>query len=257
MSERNYDNFIYFPHLDAVFCFVPKVACTGWKMAARRLMGEQDWENPRLAHDRKRCGLRFLSAQRNADLNSIQNSSLRLGMVRNPYSRLLSAYLDKVERRLDNALLDLSPDGDYWWQVVHAIERFRCDELQGKSRSITFKIFLQWLQQSNHEAVNNNHWAPQAKLTGMGLVDWTVLGHFESLHLDAPRIFELLGASFSFPSNTQRHRTNASKKLHTYYSSDSVALVNELFSEDFKLFNYTRAESARDIAQHAFELVGN
>jgi hypothetical protein len=146
---------------------------------------------------------------------------------------------------------------DYWSRVVHDIERFARHQDQGKPRRITFEIFLRWLSQSNHEALMSAHWVPQADVTGTGQIDWTLLGRFESLHSDATAILELLGASFSFPVVCQRHATSAAENILKHYSAECVAIVNELFSDDFELFNYPKAESVRDLGRHGFEMLSS
>lgn len=229
-----------------MFCYIPKVACTSWKCIARRLSGQSDWLNPELAHDKGRSGLVFLDPSDPSQSLLIARSRLRLAMVRNPYTRILSAYLDKVARRLLNGeVVPGNPETDYWLKVTQEIELFRRDNLRDKFREVNFEVFLHWLEQSNHRAVDNAHWAPQAKLIGGSQNDLTFLARFEKLASDAAIILEMLGENVSFPS-AGGHAGATAEKVTDYYSPKSIAIVNQLFSADFVQFNYSRVHCMND-----------
>jgi hypothetical protein len=82
---------------NVIFGYVPKVACTNWKCILRYLDGHADYLDAQIAHDRKRSGLAYLSELPNG-LDMLHDDSIpKLTCVRNPYTRVLSAYLNKVK----------------------------------------------------------------------------------------------------------------------------------------------------------------
>lgn len=247
----HYSNYILLEDRDAVFCYIPKVACTNWKCCARRLSGQPDWLNPRLAHDKVRSGLVFLDPTEKSHALRIQQSRLRLSMVRNPYSRVLAAYLDKIVRnQQDGGLLPRNSDADYWFNVSAAIDSFRVNVLSpAKYGSMTFEVFLLWLKHSEHKAVNNEHWVPQSNLMMTNVAEPSFIGRFETLSADSSQILEILGAGFSFPSQQDLNfpPTSASEKLGIYYSLNCISLVNCIFAKDFDVFGYERATSLSEL----------
>ncbi len=130
-------------------------------------------------------------------------------VVRNPYTRTLSAYLDKVERR---ALRD--------------------------NRRTSFREFLQSLK--NGKLYSNGHWAPQSALLLLPLDQFDLIGKVESLDSVLPLIEEKVQGSppqehfKSFLANA----TGASTKLSAYYDAESAEMVRFLYQDDFTLFNY-------------------
>ena len=129
-------------------------------------------------------------------------------VVRNPYTRTLSAYLDKIERRAERA---------------------------GKDTS--FKSFLLELKQG---ALHSNaHWAPQRDLMLIPIGDFDVIGKVETLEQDLLRIKQTLQPDQAHPMTSFRNNaTGANQKLQTYYDNDCIDLVAEMYHGDFVAFDY-------------------
>jgi len=85
----------------------------------------------------------------------------RFCFVRNPYTRILSCYLDKIRGR--NRARYLSKLG-----------------VDGK-RELTLTEFLQLLQ-SRRNLYKNPHWAPQSYLIRPDTIRYSFIGRFEHLH---------------------------------------------------------------------------
>lgn len=133
----------------------------------------------------------------------------RFTVVRNPFTRTLSAYLDKIERRARSA-----------------------------QRESSFCEFLQGL--ANGKLYSNAHWAPQHSLLLLPFDDFDFLGKVETLDEDLGHIrARILGRQVAEPIKSFRaNSTGAGKKLREYYDKDTVSLVQELFRKDFELFGY-------------------
>lgn len=135
----------------------------------------------------------------------------RFAVVRNPFTRTLSAYLDKVERRARTA-----------------------------QRESSFCEFLQGL--GNGKLYSNAHWAPQHSLLLLPFDDFDFFGKVEALEEDLSHIrARILGKQVVEPIKSFRaNSTGAGKKLKEYYDEDTVRMVQELFCKDFELFEYPR-----------------
>lgn len=148
-----------------------------------------------------------------ADLSSrevMQISSLfKFTVVRNPYTRILSAYLDKVERL---ALRQNKPS--------------------------SFRDFLYSLK--NGRLYSNGHWVPQAALLLLPIDSFDFIGKVESLDADMAYIEEIITGTFpteplrSVPDNF----TGANEKTQAYYDPETVELLRRLYRDDFEAFGY-------------------
>jgi hypothetical protein len=101
---KKYFNFIWQERFAYIFAYVPKVACTNWKCVLRHQIGASDYLNPRLAHDREQSGLTFLSEEPRAHELLADPLLAKYAIVREPFSRALSAYLDNTRADLLQAI---------------------------------------------------------------------------------------------------------------------------------------------------------
>ena len=134
----------------------------------------------------------------------------KFAVVRNPYTRTLSAYLDKIER----------------WP-------------ERKKKVGSFQSFLHRLHDS--ELYSNAHWAPQSSLLLLPSSLFDYFGKVENLNDDLAFIrSRILGEKFH-PEPVKSalgHATGAADKLSRFYDEGSVEMVRSLYKDDFELFNY-------------------
>lgn len=131
-------------------------------------------------------------------------------IVRNPFTRTLSAYLDKVERRASK-----------------------------NNKKLTFICFLKQL--ANGQLYSNAHWAPQHSLLLLPLDDFNFIGKVESLEDDLKHVrAQILNKKSKAELKAfNTNATGARKKLDVYYDNHAIGLVIELFKKDFELFSYS------------------
>ena len=156
-------NFVYLEKQGVVFGYVPKVACTNWKIALRRLQGFANYQDVEIAHDRERSGLRFLDPLDSKDIKILESPRIKkIAFVRNPYSRVLSAYLNKIDRF--NKGSESPTEGNYWFTVYENIAAFsksqtshrslakllqktlKVNRKRDNSANVDFFTFLTWLK---------------------------------------------------------------------------------------------------------------
>lgn len=78
---------------------MPKVACTGWKMWLRTMLGLPDPLNQYLAHSYENSGLGDLSKsfqEEHAVRLMTRPDMFKFVLVRNPFTRIPSTYLNKL-----------------------------------------------------------------------------------------------------------------------------------------------------------------
>lgn len=136
----------------------------------------------------------------------------RFTIVRNPYTRTLSAYLDKVERH----------------------------HRRGKNVPNSFAGFLDSL--AGGALCDNAHWAPQHALLLLPLEKFDFIGRVESLDQDMAYIRQRILGEDNAPAITNsvlNHATGAVDKLKRYYDAYCVERVQTLFRQDFEAFGYS------------------
>ncbi|MCW8125425.1 sulfotransferase family protein [Microbulbifer halophilus] len=133
-------------------------------------------------------------------------------VVRNPYSRILSAYLDKIAR------------------FPHR-----------RGNDISFAEFLQRLADDRDFLYSNAHWVPQADLLLIPAEEFDFIGKVESLDRDLAEIKQRIRPGISDEiTSAGPPPTGAAKKLRHYYSDDAlIALVASVYRDDFSTFGYS------------------
>ena len=149
-------------------------------------------------------------------------------VVRNPWTRTLSAFLDKIAN---------GPHDKYG-----AIPGF------GDNSKAGFEAFIAFLSNGGLQA--NHHWKPQNDALLLPASHFQTICRLENLSDELPLALAKTGLSLPDPERLQQpHRiesqqhsklTRASSKLQRFYSASSIKAVADLYSADFKLGNYSQ-----------------
>jgi len=220
-----------------IFFHVPKVACEEFKKLFRRVEGYEDWatsyNNPpglyspdkplsRLPHDPEINGLTYLTQLPLDEANKILNDPTwtKAIFLRDPITRFLSAYLDKIRRHNPNA----------------------------EMRKLSFEEFITKVEQG----LKNRHWNPQSQFYDLDkwlpVIDF--VGSFESLAEDTETLLRKLGAWEEFGANgwgedgasaifrgkrNELHSGGADEKVDIFYSNATTKnRVMALMAPDLK-----------------------
>ncbi|MCB1397389.1 MAG: sulfotransferase family 2 domain-containing protein [Rhodobacteraceae bacterium] len=140
-------------------------------------------------------------------------------VVRNPYSRVLSAFLDKFREekyRRTHGDFALTPDG--------------------------FAGFVGWLEQGG--LAKDGHWDLQSKLIVGPLDRFDAVIRFESLGADLEAALTAGGIAFdaarlraAYPSDETK-QTGAASRMDGFYDAALAARVAQLYAEDFTALGY-------------------
>lgn len=143
----------------------------------------------------------------------------KFSFVRNPFSRVLSAFLDKIEGK--------APESKLFFNWVS----------QDKSRAIDFKNFVAFISQQQPHT-RDKHWSLQRRNIFFEFIRYEMVGRLESFNHSIQVIQQNSGIDFSDIKTHSPHKTDASSKLRNYYDEGTRERVVEIYSEDFKSFNY-------------------
>jgi len=139
--------------------------------------------------------------------------------VRDPYSRTLSAYLDKIVNRRKQSRSVLK------WAEKHGID------------APSFADFCAYLDDGG--LYDDNHWAPQTAGLVLPLAAFDFIGRFETLDRDLKTVHDQL-----FPrglATTPRDgpaATGSDTLIDTHYTPVAKTLIRRLFNADFEALGY-------------------
>ncbi|MCV0371067.1 sulfotransferase family protein [Filomicrobium sp.] len=135
------------------------------------------------------------------------DSTFKFTFVRNPYHRILSAYLDKVRTGR---------------------------KTKGMSSFPEFCRFL-----DNGGLLNNAHWAPQSSILLLPIDRFDFIGRVEALNADLATVFAAL--DFPLPDKFSRAgppATKAAEMMREHYTDECREIVARLYRTDFEAFGY-------------------
>lgn len=139
-------------------------------------------------------------------------------VVRNPYARTLSAYLDKF--RQGDKHLD---------RLGERVAGFNADRL-------TFRGFCRYLAAGGE--AENAHWMRQTRLTGLAdRIDF--VGRVETLEADLATILHGIGArKIGRIESAGPPATEAAAKSRAHYDDETRGIVETVYRRDFEAFGY-------------------
>lgn len=145
--------------------------------------------------------------------------------VRNPYSRLLSAYLSKIVHGSKPI-----------WQN----KRAELAVFSGKEGIPSFATFVDYLEKGGLYA--DPHWCPQVNLIPVPVSMLSFVGKVETIDEDIPRLVDKLFGEGKFQEIKTREagRRGASNQLAEYYTDDIKERVYALYKSDFETFQYPK-----------------
>lgn len=149
----------------------------------------------------------------------------RFTFVRNPFVRILSAYLDKIVRK--------TPDAD------QIFEEAAIRGVLGGDEEVTFLEFLRCIASiRSRSGFLDKHWRPQHLQVFPERIRYDVVGKVETLDHDIAQLAARLGQKAPTVTRSHGHETSASMLVDQYYGDKEVALLLDLYEGDFAAFDY-------------------
>ena len=165
------------------------------------------------------------------DLNAKEitnlNNYIFFTIMRNPYARCLSAFLQKVAGNKDG---------------YHNIPGY------GRRNIAGFESFISFLE--NGGLYHNKHWWPQVDLLFLPPEQYSFIGKLEQLDTSLRSIFSLREVAIPDPLSMKEPHpsesehlgkvTRATEKMATYYNNELYGRVYKLYCRDFELGGYEK-----------------
>ncbi len=159
------------------------------------------------------------------NFTSIINSGefYKFTLVRNPFSRLLSCYLDRVKAKNSTVRKEI-------------LEKLNKDN----NYQIQFEEFINVILDIDPQQMNI-HYRPQTLLTCFDLINFDEILKFEEF----PENFSALlskvcgdGIQFDLEKNLSPKRTNATDKVNQYFDRHLKRKIAQKYQQDFTTFGY-------------------
>ena len=169
----------------------------------------------------------YVEERSQIDYDLMTSDFLRFAFVRNPYSRVLSTYLDRAQQKHSNLAKSIA-----------------------KATGIIDFTFLQMLEAvaAMPDSEREIHVKKQTTLLGIADIPINHIAQFENFNAECVLIFKQIWPNlsedkiFADVAHTMMSpsRTNASSSLSEYVGPMEAALLYEIYKEDFETFGYTQ-----------------
>ncbi|XP_078379463.1 carbohydrate sulfotransferase 11-like isoform X2 [Oculina patagonica] len=231
VNTKDLDNIIVDEKLEILFCYIPKVSCSQWKTALAQL---QSPEPKYYVHDAR--NFKFLHQYPPDQAKRMLKSYFKFVFVREPFERLLSAYLEKFH------------NGDPGFHKNYGrgiIERYRPGG-NPEDKNVTFDEFVNYVINIG-DGYWNEHWKTYDKLCYPCGVHYDFIGRFENLAEEARFVMSGISRKVNvlFP---QVIPSSTSSKISFFYSkipTETFHRVVRLFGDDSEMFGYDLPASLR------------
>jgi hypothetical protein len=202
----------------------PKVGCSTIKSLLIRAELDYDFEFSDLDHIHERNLSPLLNPRQVGNFSEfIKKDMFKFCFVRNPYSRLLSSYLDQVVNAKHYKIstrgvreLGIGPEG----------------------RCITFPEFVEAVMQQSIDRMDA-HWRLQYYQTFQDSLSYDFIGRLERFSEDMRFVCGKIGIDFDkWCRGVVAHATNADNRLDEFYDQRLRDLVYSKYRTDFEHFGY-------------------
>jgi hypothetical protein len=177
-TQWPFSNFLVSSHYRFVYCWIPKVGCTTVKTWFLSGHGEtMERGAPGGIHARV-AQRHALSRMKPGEARRILRRYLRLVVVRNPWKRIASAYIDKFVREPVNfqnlPVIDevyrqrgevVKHSATFAWESLGITTDLPIDPAIPYEQGITFREFVEYLVNTPDECLDG-HWRPQCNFLG-------------------------------------------------------------------------------------------
>ncbi|XP_078602836.1 carbohydrate sulfotransferase 14-like [Branchiostoma floridae x Branchiostoma japonicum] len=222
-----------------LYCYVPKVACTTWKRVISVLEGRfSDPEHiPMDMYKFHQQNWTYLSHYPAASVAYRLQHYYKFMFVRDPLARLVSAFRDKFERRMETFSLKEA------WTILEKYRPSPISETDVSHPNITFHEFVQYVVDTAPRSMNQ-HWRPYLDLCQPCAIHYDFVGHVDTLEDDAKAVLSAIGADnkVAFPARSAFYSHASSEDAVNHYLSqlppDLFQKLVSKYQRDYNIFGY-------------------
>lgn len=236
LERHSYAELNYLIHISLryryVFVETPKAGCSTVKF----LLQCAEVNSPGLSIGIKDLHRRqfspLLQPSQIPSLHGILHSAsfLKFCFVRQPQTRFLACYLDKIGAVSANK------------KRVAEVRASLDDSDGSRERKVAFGEFARVVCRQSVDEMDI-HWRPQTTLLTPNIIPYDVVGRAENLAADLREICKQLGISFErFYRERREHGTEANVRVSKYYREDTCLITEKIYGEDFTNFDYDPIE---------------
>ncbi|XP_071958510.1 carbohydrate sulfotransferase 9-like [Antedon mediterranea] len=209
-----------------MYCSIPKTGCTNWKrlfLVLRGLFRSTSDIQQTAVHTPKFHTT--LKSKTRDEIATILKTYKKFMILREPFSRILSAYRNKFE---ENNRMSILLRNSF---VPKIIRKYRTKPEQTKGiKSVTFREFINYLADTSNGLLTDpeEHWREAYRLCYPCEIDYDYYGHFETLTEDSTYIIKALNLSIEYPQSTNPTNSSETSILEEYYSQISSGEIEKL-----------------------------
>lgn len=219
-------NILWTPHIPVIYVNNPKSGCSTIKHSLKaaeareyRKSGE-DFKRSKSPHTEDDC------LKRNGLSSSSCSQRFLISCVRNPYTRALSCYLDKIETKSPRTLRALRNRG------VESFEEYLLDLVRLSQRDM------------------NPHFRPQHINLNFPNITYDRVFFLENTN-PLNRFLVQLSPGFQLETFAP-HSRSSNSRIRSHYTDRSAELVRSIYANDFLRFGYSKDLDAVDVSPAEF-----
>ena len=225
----------------AIFCLIPKVGSSTW---VGTLLVLEEYLNSTAGMSTKQIVTaskkHIKGLKRYSDKVGLMKNHTMVLFVRNPYTRLLSAFRDRLETYPNRNIFHRRTHNKNIYMMFgnHSKDEMPAESVKSELYNVTFKEFVDYYISGKTDV----HWREQYKVCPPCL-DYDFIGKIETFADDYNNVLKLLDAETKVPLIKAAHATHSSEDeiLKSYYGTLSDLQFKRLFNvlkTDMKLYGY-------------------